>query len=495
MQNKISRKVNRESGAATIEAIISFTGFLFVIFTFLGVINICRTQMLVSNAVDTATKELTQYAYFYKMSGLQKFSSELSATAETGKTSLNEVIGTVDQLYSSIGTAIDEGVEHGTNVKNAVQSGNVNVADVQNALFSVGNDITNVETAINSVTSAFGAVQDNPLLYMKSLVAVAGSEGLDLLKSHIIAAPLAKMFVSKHFGATKEEADRYLENLGVVDGLDGMNFSMSTIFTSDSPEDVHIVVYYKIKFVQLFNWGLIEVPLCKESVARAWLAGDDVQAKVKPAPTPTPTPTPLPGQMPSITPGVSPELTPSVTPDAGGNKSTGLWALIDNEYDNRERQSAFGDYLDQEMMTQHLFGSLHYHPYDDEVITYACYAQKDWKYKPYETIGGNINNPGASILTTWLRGALEQSGMLHTSEKESDPRVIGCVYVVYVPENIPEEQYNNLLSDIEAAKKEIAEYISNNTDGVPKDIYYNFEVKKSQGTFDYDYDAENPETD
>ena len=283
MRNNNQIKVNRERGAATIEAIISFMGFLFVIFTIFSIINVCRVQMLVSNAVDTATKELTQYSYFYKMSGLQKFSSELSATAETGKTNLNEVIGTVDQLYTSVGTAVDTTVEHGTSITDAIESGDVNLDEVQNALLSVKNDITNVESAINSVSNAFGDVMDNPILYMKSLVAVAGNEGLDLLKSHIIAAPLAELFVSKHFGANKKEADEKLESLGVIDGLDGMNFKMSTLFASDSPEDVHIVVYYKIKVMQLFDWIPLEIPLCKESVARGWLAGDDVQAKVKPA--------------------------------------------------------------------------------------------------------------------------------------------------------------------------------------------------------------------
>ena len=56
------RRVN-EKGAATIEAVVSFTGFLFVIFTLLNIVNFCRAQMLVSNAVDTVAKELTQYSY------------------------------------------------------------------------------------------------------------------------------------------------------------------------------------------------------------------------------------------------------------------------------------------------------------------------------------------------------------------------------------------------------------------------------------------------
>lgn len=278
----INEKLNKERGSATIEAIISFTGFLFVIFTILNVVNFCRAQMLISNAVDTATKEITQYSYFYKMSGLQKFSEGISNNAEDGKTNLNDVLGTVDGLYSSIGTAIDNTTQHATNVQNAIDDGNFNLTSIQNTLAGIKSDGTNIETSMNSVMSAFDSVQDNPLLYMKSIIAVAGNESLDMLKSHVIAAPLAKSFTAKHFGKTTAEANDFLKGLGVVDGLDGMNFKMSTIFSSDAPEDIHIVVYYRLKIVQIFGWATVEVPMCKESVARAWLGGDDVQKVVEP---------------------------------------------------------------------------------------------------------------------------------------------------------------------------------------------------------------------
>ena len=111
MIRRFFKKLNHQRGSATIEACISFTGFLFVVFTILGTVNFCRTQMLISNAVDTAARELSQYAYFYKMSGLQKFSSDLSGNAEVGKENINSVIGTVDHLYSSVGNAKDKSVQ------------------------------------------------------------------------------------------------------------------------------------------------------------------------------------------------------------------------------------------------------------------------------------------------------------------------------------------------------------------------------------------------
>ena len=72
------KKIGRGTrGSATIEAVVSFTAFIFVIFTILGVINYCRVQSLVSTAVDNTAKELSEYSYFYKMSGLDKLNNSI----------------------------------------------------------------------------------------------------------------------------------------------------------------------------------------------------------------------------------------------------------------------------------------------------------------------------------------------------------------------------------------------------------------------------------
>ena len=185
-------QLNREGGSATIEAIISFTGFLFVIFTILNVVNICRAQMLISNAVDTAAKELTQYSYFYEMSGLSKFKGEMDAKAEIGANNLNDVIGTMDTFYSTVGQSYDKSEQHKTNIENAVGNGTIDAQSVQTEILGIKNDAQAVLGSIDSMGAAFGSVANNPLTYMKSIVAVAGSEFIDTGISHAIAAPLSK---------------------------------------------------------------------------------------------------------------------------------------------------------------------------------------------------------------------------------------------------------------------------------------------------------------
>lgn len=277
--NRIQDKIKRSQlGAATIEAIISFTGFLFVIFTILNIVNFCRAQMLISNAMDTVTKELSQYSYFYQISGLQKFDQEIQAIGEEGAISLNNVASSMGDLYNALGTAVSSSEEEMRGLTNSLQEGTLTSASVSTALQDVKTNGTNVLASMERLEAQFEDVADNPVLYLKSIVAVAGSEGLETAKSHVIAAPLAKSLLVKHFGDTRVQASAELERLGVVDGLDGMKFGMSTIFTREHPDEIHLVVYYKLRVVQFFQWADFEATICKETRARAWLGGDDVQA-------------------------------------------------------------------------------------------------------------------------------------------------------------------------------------------------------------------------
>ena len=269
------------------EAVIAFVGFLFVIFTILNVTNYCRAQMLISNAMDTVTKELTQYSYFYKASGLQKFGEEIRAIGAEGEANLNTIATSVGDLYTAMSGAVDTTLAEGAGLGDRLSSGNIDIQDLNNALTNVDASFTNIDTKLNDMNTKFMDVYNNPVLYMKSLVAVAGNEGLELAKSHVLAAPLAKGLLLKHFGSNKDEADKALEQLGIVDGIDGMNFNMSTIFTKEHPDEIHLVVYYTVELSQMFDWLDLKVNMCKETRARAWLAGDHpVASNVKPAEPP-----------------------------------------------------------------------------------------------------------------------------------------------------------------------------------------------------------------
>lgn len=454
------KKMNRERGSATVEAAISFTGFLFVIFTILNIINFCRAQMLISNAVDTATKELTEYAYFYKMSGLQKFKDQLGDIGDQGKVNLNDVLGTVDSLYTSLGTAVDNTAGNITNVKNAAQAGSLTTDDITNTLTNLKSDGTNINTSINAIMSAFDGIEDNPLLYMKSLVAVAGNEALDTVMSHVIAAPLAKMFTSRNFGANSTEADKALKKLGVVDGLDGMNFNMSTIFSSDAghEEEIHIVVYYKLKIDQIFGWTSLETTVRKDSVARAWLGGDDVQTKASPvvkAAEPTET----------SEEETSGEETSEVSEAQEVNTSTGIWAeqtIVDRNKKLREELSSYGYYEKSGNLLYASSGANKGAAVHGDCVT-------SWP------------SGGESIITNCLKDNAEYA----TNTVSAD--INEFYYYIYVPDNMPDDKYNQLVIDAQNAEKNFEAYAANNSDGVSSDFKCSVIVQKTTDTYDYEY--------
>lgn len=306
--------MKNKRGSATIEAVIAFTSFLFVILTLLNVANYCRAQMLISNAVDNAARQFSQYSYFYKMSGLQKFNDYIGKNGTTGATNLNEVIDGVNVLCSSLSSASDTAVDVYNDAKDAISEQEINgtliQADINRIQASAGVVGSSAKLAYSSVEQ----VAKNPLVYAKSIAAFAGSETLEFAKSRIVAEPIAWQLTINQFGSTTDEADEKLRTLGVVDGVDGLNFSMSTIFSPDDPDGIHLRCYYKLALSQFFDISLVEVPICKEAVCNAWLGGDDNGVVIKPENIGIETPEPAEPAEPSE---------PAEEPDVSGGDVSG----------------------------------------------------------------------------------------------------------------------------------------------------------------------------
>lgn len=471
------RFLGHEHGSATVEAVVAFTGFLLVIFTILNVVNYCRVQMLISNAVDTAAKELSQYAYFYKMSGLQKFDKSVADNAEIGSNNLNQVIGTVDSLYKGLGTTVDNSVQNLTNVKNAVE-GKGDLADsVKNTLQTLDTDVTNVNKSINSVMSAFEGVGNDPILYMKSIIAVAGNESLDLIKSHVIAAPLARLFFIKHFGNSAEEASEKLKKLGVVDGLDGMNFKMSTVFSSKEPDNIHLVVYYKLRLAQFFKDMELDVPICKEAVTRAWLGGDDVLVKVKPEVVSTPTEEPKNengGENAQDGETETDEPTRQAEPvDTEGS----FWHLTENDgrgYD--EKSAAFRELMIQQTsLDKDTTAINHYYGRDAGNVAYSMMFCKDADDANYVATMVSL---GLDYISDNEDTYMESNG-----EKGYEPGSTEryCM-VVYVPENISDDELQAIQTKI---GKDMDIYVQSYEMQTEKTVPVEVQYRKAGGNYDY----------
>lgn len=478
------KEMNNQRGSATIEAVIGFTAFLFAIFTILGLVNFCRAQMLVSSAVDTAAKEMSQYAYFYQMSGLQKFEGKLDDNASVGKNNINEIIGTVDTLYSSINGAVDQTIQEKTNVENMLAAGDADLQTFENAITGIENSAEGVMQGITGVGNALKDVGNDPLLYMRSLVALIGSEGMEAAK-RAVAVPLARSFVSKHFGEDTDAANAKLESLGIEGGLDSMNFNLSNVFSDDKHQDIEITVIYKVKLFQVFDWVVLEANVSKVASCRAWLGGDDVITKAVSTDQP-----PLGTEAPATDGEETDETTENTEPTEGTTNPTepnntqvdttnSYWHLGDGGYgvENAGVEDAFHkQFNDTYNVDPNNIGSqLNYVSgrNDKNEITTNAYKW-DCKTSP---------DPKDFDMAFVMSEVYQAETAMKEGNLSEETRVI--TYVLYVPENIPADDYEALKTAASDALVEYKKFMALNQESEQDEVALSIDIVKAGGNYDY----------
>lgn len=275
------KKQETERGSAVIEAVLCLTVFIVAIFSILAFINLCRAQAMISEAVDATAKEMSQYAYFYHVSGLDSLEKDLYSKTAADREKLNNIVDSVDAIYAALncdGTetseeSITEKIAHTLEGASASEGIEGIVTAAVTGADGSALDGGALADGINSLSDSLAEV-DDPLSFCKSLLTVAGLKGSSIAKSRLIAAPMAKLLIKKHFEQSGMSADEYLKSFRIEGGMDALNFNMSTIFDPESPDDIHIILYYQMEPMDFFNFDMGTITLQKEAVTRAWLGGD-----------------------------------------------------------------------------------------------------------------------------------------------------------------------------------------------------------------------------
>ncbi|BBF41452.1 hypothetical protein lbkm_0126 [Lachnospiraceae bacterium KM106-2] len=280
---KMERKENR--GSITIEASISLVFFIFAMVAILSVINICRVQSAIGNAMNLSAEEISQYCYLYQVCGIDTLDKGLAQNGEPaanaigeGANSVDNILTNVENIYKLIGTeksnlgnvTVDtlksptEAMEQYDNLKNAISDGEQSASEIS--------------SSVKSLWSQIKEIKKDPFAFVKSMVSLVASKGFTLAKSYIVGSLMGKKFVSLHLGDCTSEsgdsyakADAYLKQLGVVDGMDGLNFNLSNMMNNNS-SDINLVVVYKVEVLPgIFSW---KATLAQSASTRAWLDGD-----------------------------------------------------------------------------------------------------------------------------------------------------------------------------------------------------------------------------
>ncbi len=280
------KKRKSQKGSITIEATVGLTAFIFVIVSIFSFINICRAQMVVSLAVDATAKEMSQYSYFYGLSGLQSVADVLEESSGEAKSDTNELIGYTKTMCTGLSSIGGEMKNVAGNVGQAGEEIG-NAASLESALTSIQQTAKNMQASAQNMKSDAEAVKNavqsfeskvkgmDAESYMRSLGALVANESYHAVLSRLICPALAKAMCVKHIeGYADGDADAALKSMGIVEGMDGLNFLMSDMFSAENPTQIHLVCYYTVELSSLVDLpGDTRMVFCKESVSNAWLNG------------------------------------------------------------------------------------------------------------------------------------------------------------------------------------------------------------------------------
>lgn len=271
MKEKNKHLLKKKRGSITIEASISMMLFTFMMIGILSFINISRAQAAIGTAANQTALEMSQYAYFLRASGIYDLMLGLQDSADTGEDQVTSVVGSFDEALTGLETIyelVGSGGEAAANVNedNFLET----YAYLQSAYQAGAEAAGNTSAAIDALSGQLESICKNPMDTVKALLSLGASGALDDLKSHLIAAPIAKSLCIGHLSSSELTADEYLKSLGVVDGADGLNFKMSTLFNRKSNTDINVIVVYQVK---AFPWltDKLKLTFAQSASTQGWL--------------------------------------------------------------------------------------------------------------------------------------------------------------------------------------------------------------------------------
>ena len=266
--------MKQEKGSVTIEATISLTAFMFLIITLLTIVNICIVQARLAYAIHATAKEISQYSYLYSLTGINDSQSKLYKAAKEQVKPIDKIISDVNDVYSEIESL-------GSTAEDTSRLAGYGSLDIEGLLKdwdSTVGSAKKIETAGSSLASTVSDIAKNPKSLMLGVAKMAGSDGFDLAKSRLVAAPIAKALCQRHLVNEKDgNVDAFLKYVGVIPAgngsyLGGLDFSKSSIFPQGSNEitvnvsyDVKVIALLPLDFTFHFN---------QTAITHGWLAGE-----------------------------------------------------------------------------------------------------------------------------------------------------------------------------------------------------------------------------
>ncbi len=219
--------MNNQKGSITLEGAISTIVLIAVILTFSSFIKIVHVQGVIQHALIQTASEISQYSYFYSLSGINEINDIVVSQGNKGSKSVSEGINEIEKFLGEIG------------------NGNIIKPNMEKL---------NTKEMIIALSKALGGE-----LY---------SSAKTVSLNHIITMPLLKSYLP-------EDANTFFEKNNVIQNGDfaGIDLGKSRYFeNSDGYDEIELVAVYQMKIVSPIPI-LDKVTIVQTAKSRAFFAG------------------------------------------------------------------------------------------------------------------------------------------------------------------------------------------------------------------------------
>jgi len=245
--------MKKERGAIVVEATISLTTFIFTIFTVLSLLNMAYVQSRIGVALQSASKELSQYSYLYYKLGAAEIVGDIEEGASGAKEQVNTAVESIGTLYNAM-AGVGDDISQGR-FEEVIQAGK------------------DTQPSAEALKGLAKEIADNPKQFIAGMGFLAVDTGISELES-LLGQVLGEAFMRKNLKAYNgDNPDRFLKSHGVEYGMDSLNFIGSSMMHGTANRKIQLVVTYDISVVKLLGIDYkFTIRQCAQTYA--WGLGD-----------------------------------------------------------------------------------------------------------------------------------------------------------------------------------------------------------------------------
>lgn len=254
---------SKETGAISIEAVISMTFFMIAILAIMFISVIIKVQAQMQYAIGQTSKEISGYYYLLDKIGLATVTSGESPD----KTKKN--LENIDDTIKNVDGTIKHIVQFSGDVENSIDNVSSDIsADTINKIIDKGkSDKDAFKDDLDSINKSLKAVQNgDPKQQLIAVLQVFGKSMINKSFSYFVAPFVCKAFVSKYL--TSGNIEDYAKSLGL--DWDNIDFKSSQLLLDG--RSIKIDVVYTINTKSL-TFGMVDQNLTFHQVAStaAWI--------------------------------------------------------------------------------------------------------------------------------------------------------------------------------------------------------------------------------